>query len=247
MNKPAAAVILAGGSGRRMHSDVPKQYMEIGGHPLLYYSVKAFEESSVTDIVLVVNEGDEEKVYENIVSKYGFKKVSRVATGGKERFDSSWNGIRSVLDIFEQRNRSMDGYVLIHDAARAMISRDVIERTIADAVEYGACCTAVPSKDTVKIADENGFIKDTPVRDRVWIAQTPQAFDMRMITDAYEKMYKAIRNGQEIMVTDDASVAEMFSDVKVKLTMGDYENIKVTTPDDLITAEKILCNADRNK
>ena len=234
-----AAIILAGGSGKRMHSDIPKQYMEVCGHPLIYFTLKAFEESIVDDIVLVVNAGDEDMVRAEYVSKYGFKKVAAITAGGKERFNSSANGLKAVEKI-EAEYRSDDDtevIVLIHDAARAMITADVIERTVRDALEYGACAAGVLSKDTVKIAGENGFVSETPSRDKVWIVQTPQSFRYGLISKAYEKMF---RDGDTSHITDDAMVAEQFSDTKVKLTEGSYENIKVTTPDDLITAEKIL-------
>ncbi|MCR5209360.1 MAG: 2-C-methyl-D-erythritol 4-phosphate cytidylyltransferase [Lachnospiraceae bacterium] len=234
-----AAIILAGGSGKRMHSDVPKQYMEVCGRPLIYFTLKAFEESSVDDIVLVVNAGDEEMVRDEYVSEYGFKKIGAITAGGKERFNSSANGLKAVREIEAGylSDNDTEVIVLIHDAARAMITPEVIERTVCDAAEYGACAAGVLSKDTVKIAGEDGFVSSTPSRDRVWIVQTPQSFRYELISKAYERMFEG---GDTSHITDDAMVAEQFSDVKVRLTEGSYENIKVTTPDDLITAEKIL-------
>ena len=228
----SAAVILAGGTGKRMGGDVPKQYLELCGHPLLYYAIDCFEKSSVSEIVLVVTPGDEERVRRDFAEAYGFSKVSCVVAGGKERYNSSYNGIRAVSDA---------DIVLIHDAARALITTDVIERTIADAREYGACVAAVPSKDTIKLSDEEGFVESTIDRSRAWIIQTPQAFRMPLIKAAYEQAEKeASEKGLNGFFTDDAMVAERYSGRKVMITMGSYENIKVTTPDDLKVAEEIL-------
>lgn len=230
----SAAVILAGGTGKRMGGDVPKQYLELCGHPLLYYAIDCFEKSSVSEIVLVVTPGDEDKVKHDIAEKYGFAKVSSIVAGGKERYNSSFNGIRSIADA---------DIVLIHDAARALITVDVIERTIEDACEYGACVAAVPSKDTIKLSDADGFVESTIDRSRAWIIQTPQTFKMPLIKAAYEQAEKeAAEKGLSGFFTDDAMVAERYSGQKVKITMGSYENIKVTTPDDLQVAEEILMN-----
>ena len=233
-NIKSAAVILAGGTGKRMGGDVPKQYLELCGHPLLYYAIDCFEKSSVSEIVLVVTPGDEEKVKKDIVRKYGFAKVRGIVAGGKERYNSSFNGIRAVSDA---------GIVLIHDAARALITVDVIERTIEDAREYGACVAAVPSKDTIKLSDADGFVESTIDRSRAWIIQTPQTFKMTLIKASYEQAEKeAAEKGLSGFFTDDAMVAERYSGQKVRITMGSYENIKVTTPDDLRVAEEILMN-----
>ncbi|MCR5011910.1 MAG: 2-C-methyl-D-erythritol 4-phosphate cytidylyltransferase [Lachnospiraceae bacterium] len=230
----SAAVILAGGTGKRMGGDVPKQYLELCGHPLLYYAIDCFEKSSVSEIVLVVTPGDEEKVRKDIVDRYGFKKVSSVVAGGKERYNSSYNGIRAISDA---------DILLIHDAARALVTVDVIEHTIKDAYEYGACVAAVPSKDTIKLSDAEGFVESTIDRSRAWIIQTPQSFRITLIKAAYEQAEKeASDKGLSGFFTDDAMVAERYSGQKVKITMGSYENIKVTTPDDLQVAEEILIN-----
>ncbi len=238
-NIKSAAVILAGGTGKRMGGDVPKQYLELCGHPLLYYAIDCFEKSSVSEIVLVVTPGDEEKVKKDIVLKYGFAKVRGIVAGGKERYNSSFNGIRAVSDA---------GIVLIHDAARALITVDVIERTIEDACEYGACVAAVPSKDTIKLSDADGFVESTIDRSRAWIIQTPQTFKMTLIKASYEQAEKeAAEKGLSGFFTDDAMVAERYSGQKVRITMGSYENIKVTTPDDLKVAEEILVNRGNEK
>ena len=151
--------------------------------------------------------------------------------GGKERSDSVFCGLKAVKDDGET-------YVYIHDGARPLLNMEMLERVKADVLKYGAVVAAVPSKDTVKLADEAGFVSVTPERSRVWSVQTPQAFEYRLIYEAFLKM-----NAEgNVKVTDDGQVMELFSDTKVFLTMGDYRNIKITTPEDLELAEKFLEN-----
>lgn len=225
------AIVLAGGKGSRMNSEIPKQYLPLCGKPVLYYSLKVFERSSVDDIVLVVGPEDIEYCRQNIVIRYGFKKVTRIVPGGKERYDSVINGLRAVRCLAEPQA------VLIHDGARPCITQNLIERCIQDVLKYQACVAAVPIKDTVKLADADGFAQMTPDRNRVWQIQTPQVFILELIKNAYEVMIKDSDRGN---ITDDAMVVERYTPVKVKLTMGAYENIKITTPEDFALAEQLL-------
>ena len=220
------AIVLAGGSGKRMGLSVKKQYIEICNKPLLYYSVHAFEESDVDEIVLVVTPGDENYVKKEIVEKYGFKKVSAIVPGGKERYNSVYEGLKVTRG----------DYVLIHDGARAFVTKEIIRRAMDGAKEYGACVVGMPVKDTIKVADGDGYVKDTPERSSLWMVQTPQAFSYPLVKDAYEKVLAKDATG----VTDDAMVVELATDQKVKLIEGSYDNIKVTTIDDLDVAENIL-------
>ncbi len=220
------AIVLAGGSGKRMGLSVKKQYIEICNKPLLYYSVHAFEKSDVDEIVLVVTPGDETYVKEEIVEKYGFKKVSAIVPGGKERYNSVYEGLKVT----------QGDYVLIHDGARAFVTKEIIRRAMDGAKEYGACVVGMPVKDTIKVVDDDGCVKDTPERSSLWMVQTPQAFFYPLIKDAYEKVLAKDATG----VTDDAMVVELATDQKVKLIEGSYDNIKVTTIDDLDVAENIL-------
>lgn len=229
--KKITAIVLAAGSGKRMHSSVKKQYMEIQNCPLVYYSLKAFEDYGVDQIILVTGAEDISYCKKEIIEKYGLKKVTHVVAGGKERYNSVIEGLNVIDDA---------DYVLIHDGARPCITREVIENCLQDAIKYGACVAAVPSKDTIKIADENGFAVETPKRSLVYMIQTPQAFSTTIIKNAYRTMLESDLNG--IVITDDAMVVERFTNVKVKLTEGDYENIKVTTPEDLVSAELFLKN-----
>ena len=222
------AIVLAGGSGSRMQSDIPKQYMELCGKPVLCHSLEIFEKCSfIDDIILVVRSDDVEWCRENIISKYRFKKITSVVTGGKRRCDSVANGLRAVR---------YPGFVFIHDGARPCITEELLKILYKDVKKYGTAVAAVPSKDTVKIADDEGFVRSTPDRRNVWMIQTPQVFDSDSIKAAYDSISDADRD----IVTDDAMVMESYGTSAVKLTAGDYTNIKITTPDDLITAEAIL-------
>ena len=234
-----AAVVLSGGSGKRMGADVPKQYMELYGHPLIYYALKAFEDSFVDEIVLVCGAGDEEMCRREIVDKYALKKVKKIVCGGRERYHSVMNGVKAV---------SADAdYIFIHDGARPFISGSVLEGVLEDVKKYGASIVSVPAKDTVKIADENGFVKATPYRKSVWQMQTPQVFYAALIKKAYEILEKEeealIEKGVEI--SDDAMIVELLTDTKVHLYKGEYTNIKITTPEDMAYAEWIL--REKNK
>jgi len=222
-----AAIVLAGGRGKRMNSDIPKQYLMLEDKPILYYTLKAFQESSIDAIVLVTGKEELEYCKEEIVNRYGFDKVQYIVEGGAERYNSVYNGLKCV--------QSYD-FVLIHDGARPFVSRDVIEENMRQVVKKNACVTGVQSKDTVKIADENGIIKNTPERKNVWIIQTPQTFSVEVITKAYEMILKE----ENISVTDDAMVVEAALDIPVYLIQGDYRNIKITTPEDIELAKHYL-------
>lgn len=240
--KRCTAVVLAAGSGRRMHAAMAKQFMELAGKPLIWYSLQAIERSEIIDdCILVTGEADIPFVRQKIVATYDFKKVTDVIVGGGERYASVCNAMRYLAEG-RQAIPNEDGYVFIHDGARPFLTEDILQRTYEAVRRYGACVAAVPSKDTIKIADEEGFAVSTPDRRLVWNVQTPQVFDTKLITDAYGELEKELLrlNGQGITVTDDASVVEMFTDHKIRLVMGSYENIKITTPEDFSTAEGFL-------
>ncbi|MBR5127226.1 MAG: 2-C-methyl-D-erythritol 4-phosphate cytidylyltransferase, partial [Roseburia sp.] len=173
------AIVLAAGAGKRMNSKVQKQYLLLKEKPVLYYSLKAFEESQVEDIILVVGAGEIEYCQKEIIEKYGIQKVRAIVAGGKERYHSVYEGLKAA---------GQTDYVLIHDGARPFVSQAIIERTIAAVSEYKACVVGMPVKDTIKIADEAGYAKETPNRSRVWMVQTPQAFSYSLIYDAYTRM-----------------------------------------------------------
>lgn len=233
--KKTAAIILAAGQGKRMHSAVAKQFLLLNEKPLIYYSLKAFEESGVDVMILVTGQEEISYCQEEIVEKYGFGKVAKIVAGGKERYHSVYAGLSALSGILPE-----DGFVLIHDGARPMLTQEIIARTRAAACEYGACVAAMPVKDTIKVADEKGFAAATPDRSTLWQIQTPQAFTYGLIRQAYEKLLSDERFQQGI--TDDAMVVEAMTSEKVKLVEGSYENIKVTTPEDMRIAECFLAS-----
>lgn len=221
------AIVLAAGSGRRMGTKVHKQYLLMGGRPVLYYSLRAFEDSGVIDeIILVCGSGEEEYCRRELVERYGISKVRRIVPGGAERYDSVWNGLRETKD----------GFVYIHDGARPFVDEDMIRRAYDCVSEYHACAAGVPSKDTVKLAGADGMVEETPDRSRVWIVQTPQVFERELIYRAYA----ALMEKKDTAVTDDAMAAEKMLGCQVRLFHGSYENIKITTPEDLEIAEVFL-------
>ena len=222
-----AAIVLAAGSGKRMNSKVHKQYLIIQDRPVLHYSLKAFEDSAVDEIVLVVGKGEEEFCKEEIVDKYGISKVKAIVEGGKERYHSVFEGLKQTRDA---------DYVLIHDGARPFVNQDIIRRCMQEVQKYQACVVGMPVKDTIKIADEEGYAKQTPDRKNVWMIQTPQTFSYALIYEAYEEMLKT----EDTAITDDAMVLERIKGKKSKLIEGSYRNIKITTPEDLLIADVYL-------
>ena len=218
------AIVLSGGTGKRMQSDIPKQYLILKDKPVLAHSLLAFEESKVDDIVIVCGAGDEEFIRKEFVLKYGLSKVSAICAGGAERYDSVYNGLKACPD---------SDYVLIHDGARPYLSVEVIQRNIDGVIKYDAVVTAVQSLDTVKIADDEGFVTSTPDRKNVYLMQTPQTFKYELAFECYDKYINETKKGASVKATDDAQVVEMFSDIRVKLIEGDYSNIKITVPKDL--------------
>ncbi len=243
----AAGIVLAGGKGSRMQSDVPKQYMELLGKPLLYYALKAFEDSDVERVVLVTAEGDEEYCKKELVERFGFTKVCGIVAGGAERYDSVWNGLQCLKGNEEGEcaeneepehvhTEEAPDYVLIHDGARPLVTAELINRLITETEQYGACVAGMPVKDTIQMTDERGTITLTPKRDSLWTAQTPQSFEFALAYDAYERLMQE----PEINVTDDAMVVGMYHDIPIQMVRGSYTNIKVTTPEDFVLAEAFL-------
>ena len=196
--KYCTAVVLAGGSGKRMGTKVHKQYLMLKGYPVLYYSLKAFQDSSwIDEIVLVSGTGEEEYCQKEIVEKYGFSKVRKIVSGGAERYNSVWNGLQQITEE--------DGFVYIHDGARPFVDDTMIERAYSCVEETNACVAGMPVKDTIKVVDEKNYVKGTPERKTLWLVQTPQVFNIQLIKEAYQKLInEKIENA-----TDDAMVDEM--------------------------------------
>ncbi|MFT4146728.1 MAG: 2-C-methyl-D-erythritol 4-phosphate cytidylyltransferase [Mobilitalea sp.] len=229
MEHKITAIVLAAGQGTRMNTSVAKQYLTLQGKPVLFYSLKAFEESEVDDIILVTGK-EQVEFCKSIVRQYELTKVSRIIEGGKERYDSVYQGLLHAVET---------DYVLIHDGARPFITPDLIEEIIEQVKITKACLIGTPVKETIKMINSEGVVVSTPNRNTLWAAQTPQAFDYNSILKAYQNFYE--ETDKEILgITDDAMLYEVYEKMPVKMLMGDYRNIKLTTPEDLLLAEKIL-------
>lgn len=232
-NRRCTAIVLAAGQGKRMGTKVQKQYLEVEGKPVLYYSLYEFETSDFIDeVILVVGKGQREYCREEIVGRYRFTKVKAIVEGGAERYHSVWNALQ-VVRAWDQERSDPDSYVFIHDGARPFVDQEIIGRAYAAVCEYEACVVGMPVKDTIKIADEAEFSKETPNRACLWMIQTPQVFKTSVVFDAYSRLMRE----SYIQVTDDAMVVEQMLGRRVKLVKGSYENIKITTPEDLEIAQ----------
>lgn len=236
-NKKTAAVVLAAGQGKRMGSGTAKQYMRLGDKPVLYYALRAFEQSGTDTVVLVTGKDEIEYCRKEIVEFYGFKKVKAIVPGGKERYHSVACGLRAIKEI-----ESGTEIVLVHDGARPFVTPDMIHTLIKETGEKEACVIGTPVKDTIKIADDEGCCAQTPPRNKVWAVQTPQAFKYNLVAEAYARLLQREEEliGQGVLITDDAMVVEHMTNSKVFLVEGDYTNIKITTPEDLIICEAFL-------
>lgn len=242
----SVAIILAAGQGKRMQSNEKKQYMTLRGKQILTYSLEVFEKSFVDQIVIVVNKGEEEYVMQNIVLPGGFTKVSAIVPGGKERYHSVAAGLEVAHMLPEGEELA---FCFIHDSARPFVTEEILERALDDVRKYNACVVGMPVKDTIKIMDVDGFVESTPNRDYTWAVQTPQVFDFDLALQCYRQLLKEEKNllDHEIKITDDAMVIENFSHTQVYLTEGSYDNIKITTPEDLYLAERILNRREEMK
>lgn len=223
-NKIISAVIVSAGNSTRM-GGVNKQFLELDGAPVIVNTITMFQRSNLIDeIVIVTRESDIEEI-KNLIDKYKFTKVSAVVTGGETRQLSVYNGVVNTL-----KNTDI---VAIHDGARPLVTVNVIEETIQAAADYGAAATGVKVKDTVKVVDDNDNIIDTPDRTYMRFIQTPQVFDKKLYLDAV----KTVENSKNF--TDDCMLIEAYGKT-VKFVHGDYENIKITTPEDIELAENYL-------
>jgi len=234
-----AAIVLSAGVGSRMKSDIPKQYMDLNGKPVIYYSLKAFEESGFSSITLVCGREDVEYCKKEIVEKYKLDAVTAIVPGGKERYHSVFEGLKSVEKA---------DYVFIHDGARPMITKEIIARLKEAVVKEEAVVAGMPVKDTIKIVDDEAYVNNTPERQYVWQVQTPQCFSFPIIYDAYKSIIKDEEEGWTIpKITDDAMVLEYATEHEVKMIEADYRNIKITTPEDLSIAQLFMTENKNEK
>ncbi len=221
------ALIPAAGMGKRMGKAVAKQFMPLGEMPMLAHTLLMFQRASeIDEIIPILSKEDMEICLKEIIERYHVTKVKTLVVGGKERQDSVQNGLQKL-----EKDASI---VLIHDGVRPFVTNEMIKE-IVDYARKGECVTAgVPLKDTVKEVNEKGLVVRTLERSRLWAIQTPQAFPVKILRRAYKDSYK-----RNIYGTDDATLVERAGG-KVRVIMGSYDNIKITTPEDLLLAEEIL-------
>lgn len=219
------ALIVAAGKGKRFGTGYNKQYYKINNKEIISRTLDVFEEANfIDDIVVVVSEDEVDYFRENIVDRYGYKKVSKIVRGGQERQHSVYNG------LLECKGADI---VVIHDGARPFIKKEHILETIEKAKKFGSAAVAVKVKDTIKIAKDDCF-DSTPDRNTLYAVQTPQTFKYNLILSAHQ--YAMEKN---ILSTDDTSLVELIGE-KVRIVEGSYDNIKITTPEDAVFAELIL-------
>lgn len=219
-------VIVAAGTGSRMNMGINKQFIKLEEKEIIAYTIEKFyNNSNIEDIVVVVKEDESEFFKKEILDKYNFKNI-KIAYGGKERQDSVYNGLKSL-------DKKCD-IVLIHDGARPFVSDKIIDNCIEEVKEHKAIVVGVPVKDTIKVIDNDKNIVDTPNRSVLWAVQTPQTFDYNILLDAYKDAFKSGFYG-----TDDAMLVERIG-YKVKMVEGSYNNIKITTKEDLSVGSQIL-------
>lgn len=222
-----AAVIVAGGSGRRMGMNVKKQFIELDGKATLAHTIEAFNKCKVIDeIIVVVGKEDKGKVKSEIVKRYGYNKVTKIVEGGTERQDSVYNGLMAVAEDAE--------YVMIHDGARPFISEEILEKALRMTKEKHATVVAVPVKDTIKVVNGELQVEGTPNRSTLWSVQTPQSFKKELLINAY-----VYAKEKSLIVTDDSMLVEAYGK-RVYVVEGDYNNIKITTSEDLVLGQAIL-------
>ncbi len=220
------AVFPAAGQGRRMKAGKNKVFLELLGKPILVHTLERFSASQQVDFLVVIVAKDEIAQIEQLLSKVSGLKPYAVIAGGSERQYSIANGLAAMPEETE--------IVLVHDAARPLVSLSVIENVIAAARAEGSAIAAVPEKNTIKVVDEAGFVRETPNRAVLWAVQTPQGFQKEILLEAYQRAEK-----DGFLGTDDASLVERMGR-PVQVVTSSYRNIKVTTPEDLLIAEAFL-------
>ena len=225
--KYISAIVVAGGSGSRMGTSTKKQYLKIKDKEILVYTVECFQNMpEIQEIVVVTGKEDITYVEKLLKDTYKLNKVSYIVAGGKERQDSVYNGIQAADEKSD--------YLVIHDGARPLITKEVVRAGLDMAYAHRASIIAVPVKDTIKLVSKDGKVEATPDRSSLWSVQTPQIFEKELIIHAHEY---AKEHG--LSVTDDSMLVEAIG-VPVYIVEGEYTNIKITTPEDLIIAEKML-------
>lgn len=225
-SKKNAAIIVAAGSGTRMGSEIPKQFLTVLGKPVLVYTLLKFNNNKYIDEIVVVTKEEYIPHCKDMIKTFDIDKVTAIVAGGSTRQQSVLNGINSVSDDSDN--------VLIHDGARPLVSDETISKCAVALEKHTACAVGVPMKDTIKYSDNGEFIDRTVDRSRLWQIQTPQCFD-RQIAAEYHK--RAAEEG--FAATDDCMLFEHYGE-KIALVEGEYENIKITSPQDIFVMEGLL-------
>ncbi len=220
------AIFPAAGQSRRMKISSNKNFLELDGIPVLIRTLQKFSQSKKIDNLIIAAAGDEIETVKNLLKKFSDLKPFKIVAGGSERQYSIANALKEIADDCE--------IILVHDAARPLISVKVIDEVIDAAKIYGGAIAAVPEKNTIKIVDENNFVVDTPDRSKLVAVQTPQGFQRKILIDAYEKAAQ-----DKFLGTDDSSLVERLG-YKVKIILSNYRNIKITTPEDILAAKALL-------
>ena len=225
------AVIVSAGNGIRMETEKPKQYLTLGDRPILAHTLQVFQDSvRIDDIIVVAAKDRTDYVYREVVEKYGFSKVSEIVQGGGTRCESVYNGLKACRDT---------DYVLIHDGVRPFVTEDIIRRGLEAAGVFGNAVCGMPSKDTIRVTNAVGQVQQTPMREMVWLVQTPQIFSYPLIMEAYKNLLEEEAASDLSYITDDGMVLE-WAGGAVHMIRGAYRNLKITTPEDLKSAEALL-------
>ncbi|MEH7386586.1 2-C-methyl-D-erythritol 4-phosphate cytidylyltransferase [Bacillus sp. JJ1521] len=220
-------VIPAAGSGKRMNAGKNKQFIELKSIPVIIHTLRVFEHDPMcSGIILVVNK-EEQSIFQELLQTHNIEKVVTFIQGGSERQYSVYNGLQAVKNT---------DIVLVHDGARPFLKQKHVHELVNIAAEKGAAVLAVPIKDTIKRASRDSYVEETVERSSLWAIQTPQAFHVSILQEAHELAKK-----EDYLGTDEASLVERIPK-QVYIVKGDYLNIKLTTPDDLVFAEAILQN-----
>jgi 2-C-methyl-D-erythritol 4-phosphate cytidylyltransferase len=217
------AVIVAGGSGSRMKSEIPKQFLEVNRLPVLAHTIKAFRNYSQNLNIIVVLPKDQFFAWHELCNLYAFKEEYSLVSGGETRFHSVRNGLESIADL--------SGLVAVHDGVRPVVSKEIVQKSFTTAAEFGTAIVSVPLKDSIRTVEKNGKTQAAN-RDNFRLIQTPQTFRLDWMRDAFSNAYQST-------FTDCASVLE-YAGYPIHLIDGSYENIKITTPEDLLLAEAFL-------
>ena len=220
------AIIPAAGHGKRLGAKVKKPFILLDGKPLISYALTTLNSCKCINGIIIASERSYVKRFKEIAKRFEISKLIDVVVGGKTRFESVRNCIKRVDPSFD--------IVIIHDAARPLIDKRTVEKSIKAAQIFGSCVVAIPESDTVKLVDKDFFIKGTLDRNKIFRAQTPQTFKLNIIKKAY--------SANAVWVTDDASLVEAMGS-RVKIVEGSYRNLKITTKEDLKSAEALLCES----